>query len=210
MGAPIGAIAGCALAHRSLSAALEGLDDPVARSPSRLPGWSVGHVLTHIARNADSVVRRLQGAAVGEVVDQYPGGVGGRAADIEAGAQRSAEELVADVRRTSAQVEEIFDALDDDAWARACRDVHGAEAPAHTVVFTRWREVEVHHVDLGLGYDPGQWPAALIEAWLPTELAQLGGRADAAALLGWLIGRGEAPGLSSWTGRPVPGTEGAP
>jgi uncharacterized damage-inducible protein DinB len=30
------------------------LSDAEAREPSLLPGWSRGHVLTHIARNADS------------------------------------------------------------------------------------------------------------------------------------------------------------
>ncbi len=46
------------------------------RGPSLLPEWSDGHVLTHLARNADSVVRRMEGAARGELVDQYPGGLG--------------------------------------------------------------------------------------------------------------------------------------
>ena len=32
-----------------------------ARGPSLLPGWTRGHVLTHIARHADSVIRALQG-----------------------------------------------------------------------------------------------------------------------------------------------------
>ena len=30
-------------------------------APSRLPDWTVGHVLTHLARNADSIVRVLAG-----------------------------------------------------------------------------------------------------------------------------------------------------
>ncbi|HUG00151.1 MAG TPA: maleylpyruvate isomerase family mycothiol-dependent enzyme, partial [Ilumatobacter sp.] len=59
--------------------------------PSRLPGWSIGHVLTHIARNADSHVSMLSG------LSQYPNGPDGRNADIEAGAGRPWHELVADV-----------------------------------------------------------------------------------------------------------------
>src|SRR5208282_6678876 len=95
---PSKAIAGCTQSHRELLRTIVDLTDPQARAPSLLPDWTVGHVLTHIARNADSVVRRLEGARRGEVVDQYPGGLKGRAADIEDGAARPATELVADVR----------------------------------------------------------------------------------------------------------------
>src|SRR3954463_7330307 len=120
---PLRDIEGCRTAHAALAATIDGLTDDVARQPSRLPGWTVGHVLTHIARNADSVVRRLRGAAIGEVVDQYPGGAAGRAADIEAGADRSAAELVADVLRTNAEVDEACAALPAEAWQRGTRNL---------------------------------------------------------------------------------------
>ena len=76
----------------------------------------MGHLLTHLARNADSVVRRLEGAARGEVLDQYEGGLSGRAADIEAGAGRPAAELVSDVRSTAAAVERAMAGLPLAAW----------------------------------------------------------------------------------------------
>ena len=78
-------LAGMRAAQDALVARTEDITDAEARAPSRLPGWSVGHVLTHIARNGDSVARRLEGVARGEIVDQYPGGYEGRAADIERG-----------------------------------------------------------------------------------------------------------------------------
>src|SRR5580698_3421583 len=92
-GVPVAWIAGCAAAHAALLADLDALTDDQARGPSALPGWSVGHLLTHIARNADSVVRRLEGAIRGEVLTQYAGGVAGRQADIDAGADRAADDL---------------------------------------------------------------------------------------------------------------------
>src|SRR6478752_9432859 len=95
----------CRRAHARLSAVVATLDDDAVRSPSLLPGWSVGHVLTHLARNADSVLRRLEGARHDEVVDQYPGGPEARNAEIEAGAERSTDELRADVEATGAAVE---------------------------------------------------------------------------------------------------------
>ena len=83
--------------HARLHLTVRGLDDDQVRRPSRLPGWSIGHVITHLARNADSVVRRLVAAQGGNVVDQYPGGAAGRAAEIDEGAGRSAQDLANDL-----------------------------------------------------------------------------------------------------------------
>ena len=91
-GAPREWIEGCRRAQSALLVDLEGLTDEEARRPSSLEGWTVGHLLTHIARNGDSVVRRLEGATRGEVLDQYMGGVDGRASEIEAGAGRPASQ----------------------------------------------------------------------------------------------------------------------
>jgi maleylpyruvate isomerase len=38
---------------------IDGLPDRAAREPSLLPGWTRGHVLTHIARNAEGGTRLL-------------------------------------------------------------------------------------------------------------------------------------------------------
>ncbi|MDP9404828.1 MAG: maleylpyruvate isomerase N-terminal domain-containing protein, partial [Actinomycetota bacterium] len=38
-----------------------GLGDDAVAGPSALPGWSVGHVLGHLARNADSHTGRGRG-----------------------------------------------------------------------------------------------------------------------------------------------------
>jgi maleylpyruvate isomerase len=65
-------------------------------------------------------------------------------------------------------------------------------------VFSRWREVEVHHVDLGLGYSPRDWPADLVALWLPRAEDQFLTTADDRELLAWLVGRGPAPRLAPW------------
>ncbi len=46
MGPPTPMIVGCAAANARLFDRLEGIDDVVLARPSRLEGWSVGHVLT--------------------------------------------------------------------------------------------------------------------------------------------------------------------
>jgi maleylpyruvate isomerase len=195
-GPPSAWVTGCVTAQAALDTALAGLDDATARAPSLLPGWSVAHVLTHLARNADSVVWRLEGAALGEERDQYPGGVERRRADIDAGAGRPATALVADVRRTSGAVERVMSELPAAAWDAPSRTSRGVVETSRDAVLSRWREVVVHHRDLGLA--PVALPPELVEAWLPRELPRLVERTDPERLLAWIIGRGEAPPLSAW------------
>jgi maleylpyruvate isomerase len=189
-------VAGCAAAHATLLDDIADLSDDEARRPSRLPDWTVGHVLTHIARNADSVVWRLEGAARGELRDQYPGGLEQRAGDIDAGARRPAAELVRDVRQTADAVERVMTGLSPAAWDAPSRTSRGVVEDSRDAVLSRWREVVVHHGDLGLG--PVPLPVGLVEVWLPRELPRLAERSDPAELLSWIIGRGEPPVLTPW------------
>jgi maleylpyruvate isomerase len=197
-GAPTEWMAGCVASHAALLADIDGLTDDEARGPCALPDWSVGHLLTHLARNADSVVRRLEGAARGEVLDQYAGGLTGRAAAIEAGARRPAAELVDDVASSAAAVERVMAALPLSAWDGRSRTGRGVEESSRDAVFSRWREVAVHRGDLGLHPGPVPLPPDLVEAWLPRELAGLSARTDPATLLTWILGRGPAPELAPW------------
>ena len=196
-GPPTGWIEGCVAAQEALDDAIAGLRDDQARQPSLLEGWSVGHVLTHVARNADSVVWRLEGAARQELRDQYPGGLAQRRDEIEAGAGRAAAELLADVARTSAAVTAAMAALPAAAWDAPSRTSRGVVEPSRDAVFSRWREVVVHHGDLGLG-PPAAWPPALVSAWLPRELPRLAERTNPEQLLAWVIGRRPAPDLEPW------------
>jgi maleylpyruvate isomerase len=197
---PAEEIQGVRQAHARLHETLVGLDDATARRPSRLPGWSVGHLVTHLARNADSVVRRLAAAAEDRLIEQYEGGDAGRAAAIESGAGRTAAALVADLVDADATVERLFATVSAAVWERPVlrSGPDGGTAPAARLAYSRWREVEVHHVDLGLGYEPDRWPAGLVDRMLPDLLAGLPDRAGRAALAAWALDRAPAPTLSSW------------
>lgn len=176
--------------------------------PSQLPGWTRGHVLTHIARNADSFVRVLHGAERGDVVSQYEGGVEGRNADIEAGAGRDWEALVEDVRSSAERLEAVF--TNQDNWDLAMVNALDEQVPHRDIPFRRLREVLIHHADLGdSGYTPEHWPddyqreelrrmEMVYNARKPMGTAGLPERAlEAPPLqrLCWLVGRGEIEGL---------------
>ncbi|WP_081788664.1 maleylpyruvate isomerase N-terminal domain-containing protein [Candidatus Blastococcus massiliensis] len=198
MPVPLDEITACRQSHARLHQTLAGLTDAAASAPSLLPEWTVAHVVAHLALNGDSVVRRLEGAASGRVIEQYEGGAAARDAAIQAGAEADASHLVADLYRADAAVEAVFATLPESAWDRPVLAGGGREVPAAHLAFARWREVETHHVDLGLGYGAAQWPQPLVDRWLPALLEGLSHRADQRTLMAWALGRGSAPALSPW------------
>lgn len=189
-------IAACVEGHRRLLATIATLTDDQAAAPSLLPNWSRAHVISHLARKTDSHVWLLGGAYVGEIRQQYPE-PGMRERDIDAGARRSAAELREDVASAFLRFETAFDRLPNDLWGWEGIVQPGARSLAE-IVFRHLRDVEVHHVDLGLGYTPSAWPAAYVEGELKRRLPGLPDRANRSSLVAWLLGRGEAPQLSGW------------
>ena len=143
------------------------LSDAQMREPSLLPGWTRGHVLTHIARNADGLGNLLRWARTGTEIPMYAS-AGARNADVEAGAGRSAADLAAEVP-----------ALSGDAWTVLVRALHGPPFPALGVLERRLSEVEIHHVDLSAGYAPGDWPEDFLIEALPRVATSFAGREGA-------------------------------
>lgn len=201
--------AGLDASERALLDALRGLDDDTARGPSALPGWCRGHVLTHIARNAETITDALDAVRRGQVRAMYDGDLEARSAGIEAGAGRPAVELVADVEATTAALADRLAALTDSEWTgqiKSPRD--GSLLSVETVVGMRWQEVEIHRLDLDLGYRPAGWPEAFVQHNLTRQLDRLPERAPGVPVpdlpphdvLAWLYGRGAAdlPELPPW------------
>lgn len=194
----------CSEAQARLMRRLAELKDRDVRSPSLLPGWTVGHVLTHLARNADAHARRLSGALRGEDVPKYTSGQSQRVSEIEEGACRSASEIIADLAASQSHLEDIFARCAAAGWPNGHFLGGGhygaAGCPAH-----RLREVEMHHVDLGLGYTALDWPDEYVAWDLPVLLAtapeRLGSSNDRRRFMAWLAGRGpldtETP-LAPW------------
>ncbi|MDT4991262.1 MAG: maleylpyruvate isomerase [Actinoplanes sp.] len=151
-----------------------GLSDDDARQPSLLPGWSRGHVLTHIARSGDVLCRLLDGARTGVPATGY---ASAQARDdaIEAGAGRRAAELTADVRDSAAAFRAAVLAMPAESWSTPVA-LGGRSVPASYLMTQRLVEIELHHVDLGAGYQPSDWPTTFNELELTEPMR--GQRAD--------------------------------
>ena len=154
-------------AQRRFETAIAELDDAAVRRATELPGWTVGHLLTHVARNADSHVRRAEAAVLGQTVEQYAGGQRGRDQAIEAGSLRDARTLIADVSDSAERLRLAWRDLPRSAWSVVTRDVRGRERELRELPARRWQELEVHVVDLGLGVTPLDWSADFVAFWLP-------------------------------------------
>jgi maleylpyruvate isomerase len=74
-------------------------------------------------------------------------------------------EIVGDLTVAQARLEQMWHALDEDAWHRPTRARAGIR-PAMASVWARWRECEIHHVDLNLGYRPADWPGPFVDTLL--------------------------------------------
>ncbi|WP_315913922.1 maleylpyruvate isomerase family mycothiol-dependent enzyme [Arthrobacter sp. lap29] len=183
----------CRTAQQRLMLRVSGLGDGDVRAPSQLPGWTVGHVLTHLARNADAHARRLAGSLAGLDVPKYENGPEQRSSEIAAGAVRPAVEILADLKTSMANLEDVFSQCSAAGWPnvhlRGGGHYGAAACPAH-----RLREVEMHHVDLGRGYTPADWPDEYVD-WdlqvvLDTASGRLGSANNRRAFMAWLAGRG--------------------
>ncbi|MEV4128842.1 maleylpyruvate isomerase family mycothiol-dependent enzyme [Nocardia sp. NPDC049707] len=162
---------------------IRGLDDDVT-VPSLLPGWTRGHLLAHIARNADSLVNLLLWARTGIETPQYAS-MFIRDADIEAGAPRPLAEQLADNEAAANRWLALAQTTPEQAWTATVRTRQGRPIPAAEVIWMRLQEVEIHHVDLAAGYQPGDWPMDFVARLLPRAVADLTERyadeADSAA-----------------------------
>lgn len=202
-------------ATERLLTAAAALDNASLAQPSRLPGWTRGHVLAHLARNADALVNVLEGRSMYE-------SAAARDADIERDASRPVDVQLTDVRESGARLQQAAAVPAD--WSRTVELRNGVTDSAARLPFRRWAEVELHHVDLGIGYELEDVPAEFAEREIAFLAQRFAGHPDvpatrvtdgtrawstgreasepeitvsgpAAELLGWLAGRREGAAL---------------
>ena len=205
--------------------------DDAWRGPSRLPGWSRGHVATHIARQADGLVRLATWARTGTRTDMYAS-PDQREQEIEAGALRSGLDLQVDLDTTAGRLEAAFEAVQDAGALDAVVELRGGmRVPARLLPLARLLEVGLHHVDLDVGFeladldDPTadwllEWSAfrlrerdefPRLELVSPTTRMTVGSSGTtrtvhgrSADLLGWLTGRADGAMLQGSDGLHLP------
>ncbi len=97
--------------------------------PSLLPGWSRGHVLTHVAQSADAMRTLLVGARTGVPGAAYASQEA-RDTAIEDGARRSAAALRVELASAAERFHTEARTLPEDAWRWPVSVLGGVEFPA--------------------------------------------------------------------------------
>ncbi|WP_053847417.1 maleylpyruvate isomerase family mycothiol-dependent enzyme [Streptomyces sp. NRRL B-24085] len=159
--------------ERLLTAAAR-MDNADVTESSRLPGWSRGHVLAHLSRNADALVNVLEGRPM------YPSAEA-RDADIERDAPRPLDVQLADLRESAARFQKAGAEPAD--WSRTVELRNGVTDSASRVPFRRWVEVELHHVDLGIGYELEDLPEDFTQREIDFLTERFRGLPDVPALV---------------------------
>jgi maleylpyruvate isomerase len=137
-----------------LIALVADLDDATARGDSNLPGWSRGHVITHIANFSEAMTRQVDEALQGRLIEVYDGGRPARDAAIEAGADRSAADLRAHLTQAVTNLLASWDKVSPTDWPLP---ILHRNSNLSAGLQATWRELTVHTSDLNLGVTPATW-----------------------------------------------------
>ena len=204
-------------ATQRLVRTVDGLDDQALAAHSGLPDWTRGHVVAHLALNAEGLAGVLEGMRTGRPTTMYASD-DRRDSDIDdlAGAARS--ELRARFLGGTTRFTEAVDHFPEEHWPESFERTPGGRTFRYTAVpGMRLREVEIHHVDLAAGFDPTGWSDAfaahLITSMVKRHPSERSFRVLANDLARtWVIGdnpdettvSGPAGDLAWWlTGRPA-------
>jgi maleylpyruvate isomerase len=215
-------------ASNRLVRTVDGMAEMAYGEPSLLPDWTRGHVVAHLALNAEGLAAALRGLVEGEPVPMYASPEA-RDSDIAELGTADPEALRSRLLGAVTDFADAVVAVPGEAWGRDLERTSGGPTfKAGAVLGMRHREVEIHHADLGLAYTHTDWPAAfairLIEAMAererPTPFSVHAADLDrtwhvgqeeatergptvtgtAADLAWWLSGRGDGVGLTSEDG----------
>jgi maleylpyruvate isomerase len=151
------------------------LTDAGFAAPSALPGWTRAHVIGHVARNAEALVRLATWARTGVPTPMYADRAQ-RAAEIESSAELPPQVLRSQMESTAAELDVALAGLDANTWRSEVESALGRTIPAAEIPWMRVREVWLHAVDLGLGTTFGDLPATLVDALLDDVTATLSAR----------------------------------
>lgn len=128
-----------------------GLDPTTVEAPSLCEGWTRGHVLSHISRNADAMLNLVTNATTGSTTPMYASPES-RDGDIEAGAHRPMPEQVSDLETSAARFRASAEGLTEEMADVKLVARHNTSVRARFLPFMRLREVVFHHVDLDAGF----------------------------------------------------------
>jgi maleylpyruvate isomerase len=220
-----GDLSGLDVSSHAFTRTVDALTAEDLAGPSLLPGWSRAHVLAHVTLAGSALAGVMEGLAHDNPVAMYESDQQ-RDIEIEEVAQADQSELRERYLAATTAFADAVAQMDERHWSGHIDRLPGGPSwPMVTVVATRRRELEIHHVDLGTAYTPADWPEDFVIELLDavtvdhassgpfqvraTDLGRdwhVGGdggptvMGTGADLGWWLTGRGAGEGLTSDAG----------
>jgi len=152
--------------------AVDVMADDSLEEPSRLPDWSCGHVVGHVARNAEALVRLATWARTGVELPMYESREQ-RNAEIESTATMAPASLRRLLVDTASELDSALEALDTVSWKTTVRSALGRTIPAAEIPWMRIREVWLHAIDIGANVDFSEFPAGVVDLLLDDTVGSL-------------------------------------
>jgi maleylpyruvate isomerase len=162
-----------------LIALLGRLDADAFEAPSRLPGWSRMTIVCHLRYGAGALLRMSLDVLEGRPTSYYPAGrARQRPTTLVPTSGEEVGDVLTDWADKAARLDEVWASLDTDAWALTVAEpehnVDLGSVPLARLALLRLTEVDLHGVDLGVGF--ADWSDTLIDIALPTRLGWLPAR----------------------------------
>lgn len=128
------------------------LSDLAWQEPSRLPGWTRAHVATHLARNADALVRSVDAALSGRRGLMYDSS-DDRDLALERGSERTGLDLQIDMDMTIGRLAKRLNVLESTPAGFMIELLPGQLFRMELLPMIRLNETVLHHVDLDCGFE---------------------------------------------------------
>ena len=196
-------------------ATVRSLDPGLRRAAQPLRGLDPGHVLSHVARNADALLNLVTNATTGASTPMYASPES-RDADIEAGARRPLAVQASDVEASAARFRAAADGLTDEVADVKLAARNNTSVRARFLPFMRLREVVFHHVDLDAGFAFADVEGDLALAFVEDQVRRLRANPETPSMTirtdegdAWSIGDGRPTVSGSRAARARPGSPAA-
>lgn len=122
------------------------------QEPVSLPGWTRAHVSTHLARNADAMVRSIDSLLTGRRGLMYDSDED-RDLAIERGSERSGLELQIDLDTSAGHLHRRLNELESVPGGLLVELLPGELLRSDLLPLIRLNEVVLHHADLECGFE---------------------------------------------------------
>lgn len=161
-GSDPGDLTGLSVSSHAFTRTVDALSDDQLSAPSLLPGWTRAHVVAHVALNGFALAAAIDGFVHDRPVPLYESDEQ-RDRDIDELSRAGSSELRERHLIATTQFVDAVALVHDAYWSGHVDRLPGGPAwPMMTVLPTRRRELEIHHVDLGTAYRQADWPADFV------------------------------------------------